>query len=246
MLSPSRASFYGRYAYRRQLPAEVLNSFGTETALLGQFVLVRFFETKPWETTLFFSLMHLSFFLSPWFAEQMRGRPTRPFFFVMMAISLPAFLATALTRGFWGIGPSLLVANIAFVAIFVPLRNRLMRSNYADAERGAAYATFKRTSALTFFGCALWAAHSLESDRSLIHVVLPIAGLLSAAGLYLFSRIRERGETWRLRSETDRPRRGFVDVYRDLFRLYRDEPGFRRYQIAFLIYGLGFMFTIPP
>ncbi len=245
MVFPKNLSFYGRYAFRRQLPAEVFNTFGADTVLLGQFVLTRIFQPKPWETTLLFSLMHLSFFLSPWFAERMRGRSTTRLFHFMFLLAVLPLVGTAFTRGFWGVGPALVLANIAFVSLFVPLRNRLLRANYHDWERGRCYAAFKSTSAAVYFGCALWAAFELEANPQRIHVILPTAGILAGIGILIFSRIRERGQGKRIRGDDERRRRGFKDVYRDLFELYRTQRAFFLFQVGFFIYGMGFMFTMP-
>ena len=245
MLTSQDLSFYSRYTFRRQLPAEVLVAVGAETALLGQFILARIFQPDAFDITLLFVLLHASFLAAPWFSEQMRARPSRFGYRIAMILAPTAFLSAFFTDGFWGLGPVLVVANLAFVSLLVPLRNRLLRSNYADHERGQCYGGFRRISGALFFGFALAGALLLERDSSHIHWIFPLAGVLSGAGLLLYGSIRVRGEKRLIAEAGQRRRSSPLGVYVDLARLFIEERRFLLYEIGFLLYGMGFMFTVP-
>ncbi|MCB9832802.1 MAG: hypothetical protein H6807_10030 [Planctomycetes bacterium] len=245
MLTPRSLSFYGRYAFRRQLPAEILVTTGAETALYGIFLLVRLFQPSALDTTLLFISQHLLFLTAPWVSERLRAQPTRRGFEFALMVGFPALLLAWFAEGFWQLGPLLVLANFGFVTVMVPPRNRMMRANYGAAERGFCYGRSKSIGSGTFFGFALMGAIALTHQPDHIYWMLPLVGASSACGLLLYRRIRVRHERRSIAAARALPRRGFVEVYRDLFRLFRAERPFLAFQIGFMIYGFAFMASIP-
>ncbi len=244
MLKPPATSFYGRNSYRKQLWAEILVAPGAETALLGIFLLSRIFEPSRLDITLLFALNHLSFLLAPWITDRIRLWPAAKVCNLVLLLSVVPLFCAGLVRGFWGLGPLLVIANIAFVTIMVPLRNRILRANYDNAERGAVYGRSKSIATGLFFGVILAGAYRLTDHPADIYWMLPIFGLTSLIGGLLFRRLRVRKERLSLAIEAQRPRNSTKKIYGELFQLYREHKRFRNFEIAFMIYGLGFMLTI--
>ena len=242
---PRSLSYYGRYTFARQLPAEVLVGIGAQTALLGQFFLARIFQPSDTDIYVLFALVHVSFLLAPYVAEQIRGRPSQPFYTVFLLLGPGVFMLAAGLRGFWGIGPLFATANLAFVTLFVPLRNRLLRSNYQNHERGECYATFWGFSLTVYFGMMLAAAFALKRDATHIYWMLPVVGLLSGIGVWRLRSIKVRQERRRAARQTEARIDNPVTVYARLLKLFATERPFLRYEIGFTLYGIGFMFTVP-
>lgn len=245
MLTPRHLSFYGRYNFRRQALAEMLVSIGGQTALYGQFILGRKFEHTALDSTVLFACLHLGFFFSPYLAEMMRTRPARPFYLAMFAFGVLPFLAGVFVDGYWGFAPIIIVANFAFIALFVPLRNRLMGSNYHALERGRIYSSFSLLNYGAYFALAYSGALALDSDPERLSWMFPVVGVIAAAGIALFLKIRVRGERRMLEKESEVPTRRPLAVYAELFRLFAREKRFTLYQLGFVLYGFGFMTTVP-
>ncbi len=245
MLTSPAKSFYGRYSYRRQLWAEIFLAPGAETALLGIFLLSRIFEPPRLHITLLFALNHMSFLAAPWIAERIRSWSANKVLGLIFLLSVPPLFCAGLLRGFWGVGPLLVLANTAFVAVMVPLRNRMMRANYLDSERGGSYGRIKAISTGLFFGVALAAALRLTEKPDSIYWMLPILALTSAIGLWRMRQYRVRREAPALAQESQRKHLSTRQVYGELLALYRNHHRFRSFEIGFMIYGLGFMLTIP-
>lgn len=245
MLTPPSLSFYGRYAFRRQLPAEILVTTGAETALYGIFILVRLFQPTVLDTTLLFVIHHLLFLTAPWVSERLRSWPTRRGFDLALMTGVPALLLSYFAEGFWQLGPMMVIANFGFVTVMVPPRNRMMRANYGAGERGFCYGRSKSIGSGAFFGFALAGAIMLTRESSHIYWMLPLVGASSAIGLLLYRRIKVRRESRTLAEARRRDTHGFLAVYRELFQLFRTERNFRNFEIGFMMYGFAFMAAIP-
>lgn len=243
MITPPNPSFYGRYTYLRQRPAEVLVAVGADTALLGPFILARLFEPGDAAVTILFTIQHVSLMLAPWVATMMAGRSLRGLFSVMACLSTPALVAGFFFDGYWGLAPLLAIANFAFLTLFIPARNRLMRANYTAGERGASYSRLKATAIALSFGLALSGALRLRTAPESIHWMLPLVGVCSLVGILLYRRIRVRGER-RAGSVATRSKSP-VRAYREFLALLVGDRRFLWFQISFLVYGFGFMFTLP-
>ena len=242
MLTPRDLSFYGRYGFRRQLPAEILLSIGAQTALLGQFILARVFQPDAADITLLFTLLHTPFLIAPLAEDWTRRRASRGIH-TLILIGPAALMMGAFVDGFWGFGPLLILANLFFVSLFVPLRNRLMQANYRSRERGRCFSTFSLCNTAAYFGLAYAGALMLKSEPWHIHWMFPGAGALSVIGVLLFRRIRVRGESAQL-ARADAPASA-KRVYADLIRLLVRDRKFLRFEMGFMLYGAGFMFTMP-
>lgn len=245
MLTPKKLSFYGSYHFGRQAVAEVLTSVAAQTALYGQFILGRMFQPSSKDVTLLFVLLHVGFFLSPILAEWMRTRPVRPFYIAMLVLGSGAFFCGAFVGGFWGYAPIIILGNFAFISLFVPLRNRLMGANFKDTERGRCYSTFSLYNYAAYFVFSYAGALALDRDPSRIRWMFPLVGLISAVGIWFFLRIRVRGEKNMLRRAAEVPQRSIMGVYSELLRLFIRERRFLLFQLGFIIYGFGFMFSVP-
>lgn len=244
MITPRNLSFYGRYTYFRQRPAEVLVAVGADTALLGPFILARLFEPGDTAVTALFMVQHVSLMLAPWVAGHMRGRRAGTMYAVMASLSTPALLAGYFREGYWGLAPLLAISNFAFVTLFIPLRNGMMRANYTNRERGRCYGRLKATAIALSFGFALAGALRLRTAPESIHWMLPVVGITSMLGILLYRRIRVRGERRRIGDNGGRTGSP-IAAYGDFLRLLARDPRFRWFQVGFLIYGVGFMFTLP-
>ena len=147
MLTPKIASFYGRYSYLCQLPAEILMGAGADTALLGIFLLGRFFQPSKFDLILLFALNHTSFLLTPYITARLRH----------------------------------------------------------------------------------WSAHWIGG----LMFLLAVPALCSAVGIRLYQRLRVRREESSLRAKAAEKKETFVGVYRELARLFRENPKFSSFEIGY-------------
>jgi predicted MFS family arabinose efflux permease len=80
----------------------------------------------------------------------------------------------------------------------------------------------------------------LNADPRWLRVVFPVAGVLCFAENTVLSLIR-----WRRGGRTRTVGAGFREAWKRSARLLRDDAAFRRYEIAWSLYGVGFLMSTP-
>ncbi len=241
---------YSRYTYRLHLRAVALDG-----AMLGIFSLIDVILRKALgaskiEIALYVMLGPVAALASSAFANLMAGRPRRPLFLGAAIVGRLALGAGALVASPAGVLALVALHALASAAV-IPLLNTIYQANYPAKVRGRVVGLAMAVQTAAEIGAALTAGALLEWDARAYRVLLPVAGVLGFFAMLTYGRIRLRGERRRFRRAglaAAAPTFGLVRSFREAFALLRAEPGFRRFETAFVTYGLGFfvMMAVIP
>ncbi len=120
----------------------------------------------------------------------------------------------------------------------------LLRSCYPPGARSRVFGLVTAAQQVAVIVSAWFVGHWLDRDPQSFRVYLPTAVVLMGLGVWLQARIAAQPLFVErlVRPPAEPLRVGLVKARHYMFRVLRDDPDFRRYEIAFFYYGLGFMF----
>lgn len=239
---PSRASSdrvtldpIERETYRRHLPSTLCESVFTSICWAGTEIAVKGFEAGILVVTLITMAPGVMQFLSLFAAGPVARVGRRR----LLRISSVVGRAPIVLVYFVG-GPysflTLLCLQAAAQVFITTSWNSLLSSNYRVTRRGVLYARVAKWGALVggvvTVGLGFW----LDHDPDAFRYGYPIAAVFGVVACFLFAEIPVRPEP----EGTARPRPGI----RGLWHIVREDRAFRRYELGFFLYGLGFMSLI--
>jgi len=255
---PSRAlPRVARYTWSRQWPAVALFGFALGIVNLAPFAVKRSLgggdEIVPLLIALWQGLWILSPAVGPLLTRADPQRTWRRIAVLAYApLALVAFVWVRPTAGEPGHG----VGNLALflVALFchytiniayIPHRGALIRANYAPEVRGRMYAMLGIVTLVAAAIAAKVGGWLLDGDPRRLRVLFPAAALLGGAGFWLQGRIRWRGQrrARAVRHGRVGPLEALRAAWREAFRILREDRAFRVYEIAFMLYGFGFLMS---
>jgi len=259
---PGRAASVPRvagYTLRRQWPAEIFTGLVAGIASLAGFVAKRSLGAPDWVVPLIVVAGQAAWVFAPgWEAVVARLDPRRaflwmgavanvPLLFVALVPTVPEGSAPALTAGL-GVFLGAIVMLSAVDAVYLPLRNALVRANYAEGMRGRLFGVLSTVAKLSSVGSASAAGFLLHADPRWLRVAFPLAGLFGMTEHVLFSRIRWHREG-RLAVRTTRGARAawraFREAWRNAARILREDRAFRTFEVGFMVYGMGLLASQP-
>jgi predicted MFS family arabinose efflux permease len=138
------------------------------------------------------------------------------------------------------------------IGAIIPAQNALFQSNYDPSERGRAYGVATAAQAVATIGAAVLAGRVYDLAPRSYGWVYAIAGLFGFASCWAFYRIRFRRR--RGADGSGRPptlgfggelRRSLRSPFAGSITILRRDARFRRYEIAYMTYGIGFMMLQP-
>lgn len=248
-----------RYTARFHMPAAFFDGLVAGTFTLNDIVLRKTFGAGALLITLMVMAQPVSQLLAIVWGRLMHGRSKRPFIlgfggFGRLLLLLVAFASTATAFAV----P--VVLSIALAIAIIPALNALYQSNYPDNERGRVFGNVLAVTALATIASSMAAGWAMDHDKEAYRIIYPLTGLVGLAGIWLYWRIRPRPARLagpaavRTSRRTDdiSPSEFFdalADAVRNPFRgaksLYTADPNFLRFEIGYMLYGLGFMMLQP-
>ena len=250
--SPRRLSRVGRYTWRLHWRASVASGLAEGILGLATFVAMRSLGAPIWIAPAMVVLSQASWIASPmWEHAVSRVPPHRAFrIFGLLAfagLAAIAFVGVERTAGHDGYGTGDLTLFLGcFVLVHVVFggqiaqRGALIRANYAVLNRGRVFGALSVVSRSASIASTKAAGALLNADPRWLRVVFPLAGLLYLAENATLSLVR-----WRRGGRTHGGGAGFREAWKRSARLLRDDPTFRRYELAWMLYGIGFLMGIP-
>ncbi|RME70314.1 MAG: MFS transporter, partial [Planctomycetota bacterium] len=242
--------FYARYTLRHHLPAAICD--GALFALLlglGDVVLVKGLGGSDAQVTLLAILFPLALVLAPLVSGLMVGRAKRPFFLAAGWLGRAPLLLMPWVREPWAF-LVLLGLSAASYSVTLPARNTILQANYPAHVRGRIYGLVAAAASLAGVLTALAAGAWLERHPDHFGWVYVCGAAIGILSTHLMARIRIRRQRsrWGMRSGVRSIGAAWAEVresVRASVGILRDEPRFRRFEIAFFLYGLAFMLLQP-
>jgi len=250
--SPRQLSLVGRYTWRRHARAQVASGLAEGILGLASFAAMRSLGAPSWIAPAMVVLSQASWMLSPmWEHGVSRVAPNRAFR-IFGTLSLLALLGTALVhveptvgRDGYGVGDlGLFLACYALCYVSfggqIAQRGALIRANYKAENRGRVFGVLSVVSRAAQIASAKCAGLLLNSDPRWLRAVFPAAGVFYFCENTVLSLIR-----WRRGGRTREAGPGFREAWKRSARLLRDDREFRLYEIAWSLYGIGFLASTP-
>lgn len=130
-------------------------------------------------------------------------------------------------------------------AYLIPAWNAVFQANYAPGDRGRRFGTAAAISALSTILTALLSGLLLDLDREYYRWIFPVAGAAGFLSCYFFSKIRPRRVPARTLETAPAPAGWARSAWREALGILESDGPFRRFEIAYFLYGLVFMLLLP-
>ena len=252
LFSPRQLSLVGRYTWRRHARAQLASGLAEGILGLATFAAMRSLGAPAWIAPAMVVLSQASWIASPmWEHAVARVAPNRAFR-IFGAFSLVALACMALVHveptaqgngyGIGDLGLFLGCYALCYAAFGgqIAQRGALIRANYQVINRGRVFGVLSVLSRGASIVSAKSAGFLLNSDPRWLRVVFPVAGVLVFLENATLSLIR-----WRRGGRVRAASAGFREAWKRSARLLRDDAAFRRYEIAWSLYGVGFLMSTP-
>ena len=244
-----------RYTARFHLPAAAFDGLVAGAFTLSDVVLRKTFGASALLITLMVMAQPVSQLLAIVWGRLMHGRSKRPFILGFggigrLSLILVAFAGTAVTFAV----P--IVVSIALAVAIIPALNALYQSNYPNSERGRVFGQVLSMTAVATIASSMAAGWWMDHDAGAYRIIYPLTGIIGLAGIYLYWRIRPRAGLPADDSSDQKEDlsasdwfEAVYDAVRHPFRgaktIFTTDPNFLRFEIGYMLYGLGFMMLQP-
>lgn len=249
LLFAREAPFYARYTFPFHMSAEILIGVFFGIYSLVDFVSRKTLKAPDAVLALQTSVPMMAFGLAMVWRDLLARVDRRR---VLLACGILGKGAMLLVAFVFSPAPLLgIVVVYAIVdSVFVPVRNEIFRANYRQEVRGRYYSRVAGVNQLVMVGVNLGAATILRQAEWTYRILFPAAAVVGVAAHVIYARIRVRRSPNGRRSEGPAvvPRSLAASVataVRTTVRLLRENPGFRRYEVGFFIYGIAFLVNLP-
>ncbi len=142
-------------------------------------------------------------------------------------------------------GPVLLFVLLSAAGLggVQPVNGDLLRSCYPPSTRNRVWSLLKVIEQLMVIATAFCFGRWLDRSADAHRWAFPLTVMLVGCGMLLIHRItRHTLYRERLADRTAAPRAsGIWSAYGNMARVLREDPDFRRYEMAFFVYGMGWM-----
>ncbi|MHC4674739.1 MAG: MFS transporter [Planctomycetota bacterium] len=124
-----------------------------------------------------------------------------------------------------------------------PLAGDIMRNCYPESRRGSVYSILSAAGQVSVIAVTFLIGQWLDADREAFRVYMPISVIILGVGMFLTYMITREPEFQQRKKPkpTERLRTSLLNAYRNMMTVLGQDRSFRRYEIAFFIYGTGWM-----
>lgn len=238
MAFPDTLSPLSRYTQRRFIIIEILQSFSFAVLGFSIFIISKKFDGSDQQIIILTNGPHLLFLFSYFTSVLMAGRSKAPFLIIagilsQLVLILCLWVGTSFTF------TAILCCAFLGAPIYVPAINAIIQRNIRPQHRGRVNGTITLWRVLALTLCTLLIGNALHDDDDNFYWLFPAAGIIGFIAYYIAARTRIR-----LKKNTNNSRR-LRAAMQDLLSILRHNKPFMHFEIAFFIYGIGFMICFP-
>lgn len=241
----------GRYTYRAHVRAAFLEGLVQGVISLNEFVAKKTMGASDAVITALVMAQPISLFFSAYWSNFLVGRDKRATFLLFGVLGrLSLFVVLAVHSGV-AFAAVIVFATLMAGAI-IPAQNALFQANYDAGERGRAYGVATAAQAFATIGAAVAAGRLYDVVPEGYRFAYAAAAIFGFGSCWVYYRIRFRKRRGGPALHTV-PRPGLArEVGRSLrspfagsVTILRRDHLFRRYETAYMSYGLAFMMLQP-
>ncbi len=208
----------------------------------GEIIARKSLVASGFHITLLVMLMPIAALTSLWWARLIEGRDQRK---LLLTIGSIAFLALASGSMLSSIYHLLSIHFVYFLAFALigPSENRVLQQYISPAKTGKTFgmaSSIRMGVAAIVSGLAgLWMEHQPAGYRN----IYPIVALIGFIALGFLASVHTGGV--RSGAAVRINRRFFLSPLKDVVKLLRRRKDYLRFELAFMVYGVAFMMTLP-
>jgi MFS family permease len=256
-MASARTPRIANYTWSRQWKAEVCTGIVAGATGLASFVAMRSLGAPSWTPQFMAVAGQAVWLVAPGleaFTSHLDAR--RAFIWLGLLANIPLLLLALLPvtptqdghgagLGPWGWFVAAIVVLTALDGLYLPLRAALIRANYAESVRGRFFGWLSAVSKSATVASSKFGGFLLDLDPRMLRVYFPLAGIAGIVEHFRIAGIRwHRTEALRPQNHDD-TRGRFVQLLREGLGVLRTDRDFRTYEIAFMLYGMGFLMSNP-
>lgn len=222
----------------------LLNGITLGILILQEVVLKKTLMGTPLEITLLTMIAPFSNFFSIYFSRIIKTDPNKKRLFLLigiigrMSLTVIAFVNSAI--------PFLLVLFVFYIfnAFLNPLMSSLMQVNIDNNKRGKLFGYMNSVSTIASIIISFAAGRLLDIDDNYFRMLFASAGIIGFASMFFLSRIRFRKKPMAdggLKSS----KMNILYPFRNMIYIYSNDRRYLFFEIAFFVYGMGFLVVLP-
>jgi len=198
------------------------------------------FHAGEWQTAMCTAAIPVMFMLSVAWNELYRRLNPLTYITIVWLIAVAPLGGIALCHRAESVLACVVTSAIGLAGMN-PLNGDILRNCYPPTVRSKVYGVTQAIAQFTVmsvtYGIGLW----LDLNNEAYRIYMPLSMVGIGGGMVLVYRItRHRLFQERLKHQTTETfTASLCNLYRNMIRVFREDPDFRRYEIAFFIYGLG-------
>ena len=241
----------GRYTQRAHVRAAFFDGITLGVLALNEFVAKKTLGSSDAVITALVMAQPISLFFSAYWSNFLVGREKRTTFLLFGILGRLTLAFVALVQGGVAFAVVIVFATLMAGAI-IPAQNALLQSNYDTRERGGAYGLATASAGVAIVLTAVGVGHLYDLRPGAYRWAYAAAAISGFVSCWIYFKIRFRGRLGR-HSGSSPIHRGMHREIRSSFRspfagsltILRRDRAFRRYETAFMSYGLAFMMLQP-
>jgi MFS family permease len=240
----------GRYTQAAHVRAAFLEGLVQGVISLNEIVAKKTLAASDAVITSLVMAQPISLFFSAYWSNFLVGRDKRSTFLVFGVLGRLSLGLVAAVHG--GVAFAAVVVFATFmVGAIIPAQNALYQSNYHVLERGRVFGIATAVQAAATIGAAVVAGRLYDFRPDGFRSAYAAAALCGFGSCWAFYRIRFRsrgdgtGEPLVGRRLVGEIRRTIRSPFAGSLAILRRDRGFRRYEAAFMAYGMAYMMLQP-
>lgn len=240
--------YYSGYTYYFQVRSSIFGGLSGGIMGLGSMVFKKGLGASPALIALLAMLAALPCLFTPFWSRFLQRFNLRRAIIALALLANAPLLFIALT-GLPGVYVAVMFLSAIFGSAFLPLRNNILERNYRAGIRGRAFGYTEAFSVVVGLAGSQLAGVLLDAHPGAYRYIFPVGGVCGFVSMLFFARMKIRRAD-RITGQFEKtPRHGVArtlrESVRDIFRILKENPLFRRYERNFFLYGLGLLITEP-
>lgn len=238
-----------RRILRLHLFATPLWTLHSALVLMIPVLLRKNFDAPYWQVTIATMSIPVMLLLSVFWDKTYRRISPSSYLLLYWCCGILPLAGIALCEQSWTV-LIFVIISAAGLAGFHPLNGDLLRACYPPSTRSPVFSLIQAVTQLTIITAAyligLWLDHNPQAFR----IYMPLGVLLIALGVFLIFRMMHLPPfctQYRPQLQNSLPR-SLARAYHSMLSVLRNDRDFRRYEIGFFLYGMGWMicFALLP
>ena len=228
------------------MSAMFFNGFVMSITNVQDIIAKKAFHGFDWQITILVMIFPVSSLLSIWWGKIIEESDNKSKFFLIAGFLGRLYLVFGffITNIYQFI--FLLAFLLSFNSLVVPTQNTLLQANFRKILRGKLFGYSASLSTLIALLGSYAAGRLLDINESYYKYIFVAVGILGLIGTLFLAAIKvDKKEIPPKQKKKTNLKRILISPLIRTFEILKKDKKYRNYEIAFMIYGIGFMIVLP-